>query len=68
MEYKEILEGLRDDGVFGFVSNNYWKLSKDVLVNIIKELDYAAYDNLTKKEYTEITEAMLEELTDIWEE
>lgn len=57
MEIKEIIEGIRKEGIFDFVVNNYGKLTKEDLRDIAKELDYTLQDKFTKIEYdTIITE------------
>lgn len=51
LDFKEIEE----KEIFDYVSNNYWKLSKDVLKDIIKELSYAIHTNVSEdKDKSEI--------------
>lgn len=54
MEIKEIIEGIEKEGIFDFIVNNYWKLSKEDLRDIAKELDFTLQDNFTKIEYDNI--------------
>ena len=51
MEIKEIIEGIKKEGIFDFVVNNYGKLTKEDLRDIAKELDYTLQDKFTKIEY-----------------
>ena len=40
---KELLEAIKSDMVYDYVANNYWKLSKEELAYIAKELAFAVY-------------------------
>lgn len=40
MEYEEILKGMEEKGIYSFIANNYWKLDKEDLRDIAKELNY----------------------------
>ena len=51
MEIKEIIEGIKKEGIFDFIVNNYEKLTKEDLRDIAKELDYTLQDKFTKIEY-----------------
>lgn len=67
MEIKEIIEGVKKEGIFDFIVNNYWKLSKEDLRDVAKELDYAIYSMYPKNEYDKIVNEFcknLEELED----
>lgn len=67
MEIKEIIEGVKKEGIFDFIVNNYWKLSKENLRDVAKELDYAIYSMYPKNEYDKIVNEFcknLEELED----
>lgn len=67
MEIKEIIEGVKKEGIFEFIVNNYWKLSKEDLRDVAKELDYAIYSMYSKNEYDKIVNEFcknLEELED----
>ena len=67
MEIKEIIEGIKKEGIFDFIVNNYWKLSKEDLRDVAKELDYAIYSMYPKNEYDKIVNEFcknLEELKD----
>lgn len=67
MEIKEIIEGIKKEGIFDFIVNNYWKLSKEDLRDVAKELDYAIYSMYPQNEYDKIVNEFcknLEELED----
>lgn len=67
MEIKEIIEDIKKEGIFDFIVNNYWKLSKEDLRDVAKELDYAIYSMYPKNEYDKIVNEFcknLEELED----
>lgn len=51
MEIKKIIEGIKKEGIFDFIVNNYGNLTKEDLRDIAKELDYTLQDNFTKIEY-----------------
>lgn len=51
MEIKKIIEGIKKEGIFDFIVNNYENLTKEDLRDIAKELDYTLQDNFTKIEY-----------------
>lgn len=40
MEYEEIIEAIRDDRLYGFIANNFYKMDKEQLRDIILELYY----------------------------
>lgn len=67
MEIKEIIEGVKKEGIFDFIVNNYWKLSKEDLRDVAKELDYAICSMYPQNEYDKIVNEFcknLEELED----
>lgn len=51
-----------------FICNNYWKMSKDEIVNITKELIYGIYANVTKTERDAIMFDVAIELDEKYEE
>ena len=59
MNEKEILEGLKK-APYDFIANNYYKLSKEELRDILKEFIYVATPEQTNE--------VIEELESIWEE
>ena len=48
MEKKEILEGIEKLGIYDFISNEGYKLDKEQLIIILKEVDFELY-NFCKK-------------------
>jgi len=48
-------EEMKEKGIFDYVSNHGWNMSKTQLVNLCKELSYAAYES-DKPEYKSYTE------------
>ena len=68
MEHREIIEGLQNEGVYEFIINNYWKMSKDQLKDILKELDYAVNSNVKAGIYDLIKDNLIEELTEMWDD
>ena len=68
MEHREIIEGLQNEGVYEFIINNYWKMSKYQLKDILKELDYAVNNNVKAGIYDLIKDDLIEELTEMWED
>lgn len=51
MKIEKIIEGIKKEGIFDFIVNNYGNLTKEDLRDIAKELDYTLQDNFTKIEY-----------------
>ena len=68
MAMKEVLDRAKEQGFLSVISEEYHKLSKEDLRDIIKELDYAASSSLTKKEYGEIVKLAVNELNELSEE
>lgn len=66
-EFIELLEN-NPDKAYDFISNNYYKMSKDELKDIAKELLYAMYDKMTKEEHNEALADVAEELKSFYTE
>ena len=66
-EFIELLEN-NPDKAYDFISNNYYKMSKDELKDITKELLYAMYDKMTKEEHNEALADVAEELKSFYTE
>lgn len=66
---KDFIEVLKNnpDSAYDFICNNYYKMSKEELKDITKELLYAIHDNVTKMEHNKILEDAAEELEDFYE-
>lgn len=60
-EFIEVLEN-NPEKAFDFISNEYYKMSKDELKDIAKELLYAMYDKMTKEEHNMALADVAEEL------
>ena len=67
---KDFIEVLKNNpnGAYDFICNNYYKMSKDELKDIVKELLYAVHDNVTKAEHNQILNDVATELEDNYEE
>ena len=65
MDLKDIIKGIEENGVFEFIVNNYYKLSKEDLRDIAKELDYAIYCYCSFEEYKEITKKCCDNLKEL---
>lgn len=52
-------------GYYGYVSNNGWKMEKEDLIDIIKELDFAVHHEVDTDAYNEIIASTLEELEEM---
>ena len=62
---KEFIDVLRNnpDGAYDFICNNYYKMSKEELKDITKELLYSIYDNvINAKEHNKILNDVATEL------
>lgn len=66
-EFIEVLKN-NPDGAYDFICNNYYKMSKEELKDITKELLYAVYDNVTKAEHNKILNDAATELKDFYVE
>lgn len=67
---KEFIDVLKSnpDGAYDYICNNYYKMSKEELKDIAKELLYAVHDNVTKAEHNKILEDVATELEDFYVE
>ena len=69
MEFKEILDQMQNEenpkSLYDIVSNNYYKMDKEMLKTIIQELDYAMYDILSNGEYEHIKARFYDNIQDI---
>lgn len=60
MEDNEIIEGLKSGRAYDFVANNYWKMDKEQLKDIILELLALLDDKVCEKNYIkELTENLI---------
>lgn len=65
---KEFIDVLKTNpnGAYDYICNNYYEMSKDELKDIVKELLYAVYDNVTDEEHDEILMDAATELEDFY--
>lgn len=69
LDRKEILEKIKTDGLYETIADYYYLISKNDLVTILKELDFAIYQYSYKKNiYDKIVKDCIESLTDEWME
>lgn len=40
---QEIIQAIKEDKLYGYISNNYWKMSKEHLRDLILEITYMIY-------------------------
>lgn len=66
-QFTEILRN-NPDGAYDFIANNYWKMSKEEIVSITKELMYAIHSNVTKVEHDAIMLDVAIELDEQYED
>ena len=66
-QFTEVLRN-NPDHAYDFISSNYYKMSKNELANIIKELVYGVKEYVYKSEYKEIMEDVGIELDESYEE
>lgn len=66
-EFIKLLES-NPDKAYDFISNEYYRMSKDDLKNVAKELLYAMYDKMTKEEHNEALADVAEELKSFYTE
>lgn len=59
MDKIQTMEEIKKIGLYDFISNNGYMLSKDVLIDLIKEYDAAVYSATNKEEYKKITTEFL---------
>jgi hypothetical protein len=67
MEQREILEAIEVNELYELVSTRGHEMDKQDLLNIIKELEYASYDNMSRTEKREINKIVVNELNDLWD-
>lgn len=66
-EFIKLLEN-NPDKAYDFISNESYRMSKDELKDIAKELLYAMYDKMTKEEHNEALADVAEELKSFYTE
>lgn len=56
------------DGAYDFICNNYHNMSKNELKDVVKELLYAIYDNVSRDEHNKVLYDVALELTSDYED
>ena len=66
---KDFVEVLKNNpnNAYDYLTSNYYKMSKEELKDIAKELLYSIYDNVLDSEHDKILKDAAEELTDQYE-
>ena len=55
---EDFIKALREGKAYEFISNHGWEMSKDDLIRIIKEYDYAIYEAWEKHLYVNIADEL----------
>lgn len=58
---EEQIKEINKKGLFDFIGNHYWELSKETLKDMFKEFNYAVYE-ISKAIEKEATEKMIQEI------
>lgn len=66
-QFTEVLKN-NPDHAYDFIANNYWKMSKEELANIVKELLYGIKEYVYKPEYRDIMENVADELDEQYDD
>lgn len=70
----EILKAIKEDRLYDFVANNYWKMSaeisRDLLLELIYEIYFNSYQYSSKEDRQGLNENLIESLKENrdWEE
>ena len=67
LEFIEVLKS-NPKNAYDFIANNYYKLSKHELSEVVKELLFALYETTTLKEHNDILKRVGEILGDYYYE
>lgn len=59
---ERIIEELRKGNLYDFIANEGWKLDKETLIDIIKELDFAMFSYLGENLIKNIENLVADEL------
>jgi hypothetical protein len=67
---KDFIEVLKNNpnGAYDCICNSYYKMSKEELKDIVKELLFAVYDNVADWEHDKILNDVAKELSDTYVE
>ena len=58
---QEQIQEIKEKGLFDFIGNHYWELSKETLKDMFKEFNYAVHE-ISEAIEKEATEKMLKEI------
>lgn len=61
---KEFIEALKEERSYDWISRNGWGLTKDELIDIIKEYDFAIHSMKSYDSKEDVYDSIAEELTD----
>lgn len=67
LEFINVLKN-NPDGAYDFICNNYYKMSKEELKDVAKELLYAIHSNTDKTEHDKMLDDVATELAESYEE
>lgn len=67
IRFTEVLKD-NPDHAYDFICQNAWKMSKDELKDIIKELLYGIHTVVLKSEHDEILQSVADELNEQYQE
>ena len=62
-DFIKVLEN-NPNGAYDYIANNYYKMSKEELKDVVKELLYSVHTNTTESEHNKILKDVAEELTE----
>ena len=71
---QEILKAIKEDRLYDFIANNYWKMSaeisRDLLLELIYEIYFNSYQYSSKEDRQGLNENLIESLKQNrdWEE
>ena len=71
---QEILKAIKEDRLYDFIANNYWKMSaeisRDLLLELIYEIYFNSYQYSSKEDRQGLNENLIESLKENrdWEE
>ena len=65
---QEIIDAVKNDTLYDFIANNYWKLGSESMKQLILEIVYAVETHCDTIDKHNIKTQVVEELTLQWEE
>ena len=66
----ELINVLKNNpnGAYDFICNNYYKMSKEELKDVVKELLYAIHSNVNESEHNKMLDDVATELAESYED